>query len=774
MMASEGLLNQILSRLHVVTGPDSRGEHVAWCVFHADGQGKAPHSANLNVSERGWYCHVCNRGGSLRQLAQELGIAISTQSNRRIVATYDYCDETGTLLFQVVRKSSKGFYQRRPDGNGGWINNLNGTRSVLYRLPDLLAEPEKPVWIVEGEKDADRLADEGLLATTNSGGAGKWRPEYAAYLRGREVRIIPDNDELGRPHAGDVAQSLATAAESIKIIELVGVEDKGDVSDWLRAGHTVAELEALATQQAVLDPGEALNQGTESFPQTTSSGRARQPQADELVDLALAAGLERLRDEMNEPYLRIRVGGHWELWPASARAVRSWLTLLFHYRHARAPNLTALNTAANVLQAQARFDGTTTMLYNRTAPDGGDIYYDLSDSRWRAIKVTTDGWEVVSDPPALFRRYAHQQAQQLPEAGGRIEELFELIHVPDPQLRLLLLAYLVACLVPDIPHPICILHGPQGSSKTTTSRLLRQLIDPSAAPVGSLPADPERLVQSLAHNWMPVYDNLNGLPRWASDTLSRSATGEGFAKRALYTDDEDFIWSFRRCAVLNGINVAAAQPDLLDRAILIGLDRIGTKERRLESEIEREFAAARPRLLGAMFTILSQAMRERTNVFASDLPRMADFAQWGMAIAAALGHSPDEFLSAYDENISRQNTEVLNAHPLASVLVSFIDRAGGWAGSATELLGELGQAAEAQHVDTKGRHWPKQPNQLARKLNELSATLHAIGVAVLIERDRAGSRITLNRVRDGCDDDDGHRHTHRHAQPVAAQGEVTM
>ena len=117
---------------------------------------------------------------------------------RHEIATYAYHDENGELLFEVVRYQPKGFAQRRPDGTGGWIWNLDQVRRVLYRLPEILAaDPNEPVFIVEGEKDVDALRALGLAATTNPGGAGKWRSEYGESLRGRQVVALPDNDAVG-------------------------------------------------------------------------------------------------------------------------------------------------------------------------------------------------------------------------------------------------------------------------------------------------------------------------------------------------------------------------------------------------------------------------------------------------------------------------------------------------------------------------------------------------------------------------------------------------
>ena len=165
----------------------------------------------------------------------------------RVVASYDYYDESGVLLFQVQRMEPKTFRQRRPVGSG-WEYKVSGTRQVPYRLPALVASsPETPVYIVEGEKDADRLAALGLVATCNAGGAGKWRVSHSECLKGRSVTLIADNDAAGRDHVQKVAASLKGVALYVRVLELPGLPEKGDVSDWLDAGGTVAELTAVPT-----------------------------------------------------------------------------------------------------------------------------------------------------------------------------------------------------------------------------------------------------------------------------------------------------------------------------------------------------------------------------------------------------------------------------------------------------------------------------------------------------------------------------------------------
>lgn len=196
----------------------------------------------------------CHAGCSFEDICAAAGIepkdfapSSAGSGKPQIVGSYDYRDEHGNLLRQVQRLEPKNFLQRAPDGNGGWKYKLDGVPHVPYRLPELLAaDPRRPVFIVEGEKDADRLASLGFVATTNVGGAGKWRAENSEYLRGQHVVIIPDNDEPGSKHAKRVEQSLRGVAASVRVLKLHDLPPKGDVSDWLDAGHTADELCALA------------------------------------------------------------------------------------------------------------------------------------------------------------------------------------------------------------------------------------------------------------------------------------------------------------------------------------------------------------------------------------------------------------------------------------------------------------------------------------------------------------------------------------------------
>ncbi len=189
------------------------------------------------------------------------GLWHNKNSKSKIIKTYDYTDIDGKLLFQVVRYDNKDFKQRRPDNNGGWIWNLKDTQRVLYHLPDVIkaAEAGRYIFIVEGEKDADNLGQH-FNATTNPGGAGKWRKEYTEILKSAKCVILPDNDPPGRKHAQNIAHELYKNGSVVKILELPNLPKGGDVSNWFEAGGTLEELKNLVKNTVEWKPENEENQ----------------------------------------------------------------------------------------------------------------------------------------------------------------------------------------------------------------------------------------------------------------------------------------------------------------------------------------------------------------------------------------------------------------------------------------------------------------------------------------------------------------------------------
>ena len=259
----------------LVQQPNGKGETTAWCPWHPDREGGNP-SLGINFTKRLVKCWVCGKGGA-KELAKAWGIADDEPPSRQkdeIEQTYDYLNPDRTLRFQVVRFRvppgvAKKILQCRPDpaNPNAWIWNLKGVQPSVYRLPELIeADPSEWVWIVEGEKDVDRLRDHGLVATCNPMGAGKWRKHYNRQLRGRKVAVIPDNDPAGIAHALNVATEVHTTADTVRLLTLPDVPEKGDVSDWLDAGHSIEELQGLLHVALPFEPEPPETESEPEYP----------------------------------------------------------------------------------------------------------------------------------------------------------------------------------------------------------------------------------------------------------------------------------------------------------------------------------------------------------------------------------------------------------------------------------------------------------------------------------------------------------------------------
>lgn len=256
------------------------GERQALCPAHDDKR------ASLSVTEKdGKVLVYCQAGCSTEAVLDAVGLKLSDlfteagptprmsgngrrpKGKGRLIECYTYANEAGELLYEVCRFEPKDFKQRRPDGAGGWLWNLQGIEPVIYRLPAVREAVRRGevIYIVEGERDVHSLEALGLTATCNSGGAGKWKPQYSETLAGAKVCILPDNDGPGRKHGIQVANSLHGKASSVKVIELPGLAEKQDVSDWLAGGGTREELLALVEQAEEWQPTEQLPEEPQEF-----------------------------------------------------------------------------------------------------------------------------------------------------------------------------------------------------------------------------------------------------------------------------------------------------------------------------------------------------------------------------------------------------------------------------------------------------------------------------------------------------------------------------
>jgi hypothetical protein len=431
-----------------------------------------------------------------------------------------------------------------------------------------------------------------------------------------------------------------------------------------------------------------------------------------------------------------------------SKQFKNYLSYLMYQAEQKAVGGDSLNSVINVLSGKAQQEGKKYHLYNRIAPASDGIWLDMCDDLWRAIKITAKGWEIVTEPPILFKRYSHQQpiVEPLQDEAGNPWKMLDYANIKktDTNSRLMLLVSHISYLIPLIAHPNIVASGPQGCCKSYLFRLIRRIIDPSSVELLRIPKTEEDLALQLDHHWIAPYDNITFLPGWASDMICTAITGGGIAKRKLYTSTGDVILQFKRCVMLNGINIAAQKGDLLDRAMLFTLEAMSTDKRRTETEILADFARDEAVILTGFLNTMSLALRLYPTIELKEKQRLSDFDVYGCAIAIALGSTQEEFTKAYAEKVKKQNEEALNADPVALTILKFAqtqikgtgkgvdgEAQDFWKGTPTELFNDLTTLSESSGIAPRNsKGWPKNPNALTRRINQTIPALMAVGIKI--------------------------------------------
>ncbi len=439
---------------------------------------------------------------------------------------------------------------------------------------------------------------------------------------------------------------------------------------------------------------------------------------------------ELFHDADQEAYATVEVEGHGETYALRSKAYRNWLRHRYFAGEKEAgdedpaaPRAQTLADAINQLEAKAQFEGAERAVFVRLAEHGGNVYLDLADEAWRCVEITPAGWRVIPGDaaPAKFLRPKGLAPLPAPVAGGSVEDLRALTNLPDGDPWRLAVAWMLAALRPKGPYPVLVLQGEQGSSKSTTERLLRAVVDPNTAPLRSTPRSEHDLYIAGVSSHVVAYDNISRLADWLSDALCRLATGGGFSTRQLYSDREQELFDAMRPVVLNGIGDVATRPDLLDRSIVVSLPTIPKRERRPERELWAEFHAKLSGILGALLDAASAGLKNLPTTELDSLPRMADFAVWMAACEEGLGWEPGTFARAYEANRSDANQRALESSPLALAVWRLMRERQEWTGTSTQLLEELKRAATKEERESSA--WPRAANSLSAEMNRIAPAL---------------------------------------------------
>src|SRR5262245_7988508 len=218
-----------------------------------------------------------------------------------------------------------------------------------------------------------------------------------------------------------------------------------------------------------------------------------------------------LANDRETVYATVTVSGHRETYPVRSNPFRRWLRLQFYAIEHKPPGGQAQEEALGVIEAQAQSEGTVQPVYVRVAEADGDIWIDIGDANWRAIHISPVGWRVVDSSPVKFRRAKGMLPLPCPVTGGSLAELEPFLNSGDAEASSLLVAWLIAAFRPRGPYPVLVLGGEHGSAKSTTTKVLRRLIDPNSSELRSQPRDARDLMIAAHNSWILAFDNVSSL-----------------------------------------------------------------------------------------------------------------------------------------------------------------------------------------------------------------------------------------------------------------------
>ncbi len=425
--------------------------------------------------------------------------------------------------------------------------------------------------------------------------------------------------------------------------------------------------------------------------------------------------------------------------------LRQELSRAYYVQHKRVPSATALADALTTVEGIASLADREPLAL-RVAVYGAGIVLDLGTADGRAVVVDRHGWQVVDRSPVVFRRTELTKALPTPVRGGRLDELREVVNISDGSWPLLV-GWLVAALLPEIPHPIVLVTGLQGSGKSTAAANIATVVDPSAAPLQSPPTDPSSFTLTASGSWVVVLDNVSGVAGWLSDALCRAVTGDARVARQLYSDSSLTVVAIRRCIVLTTIDAGALRGDLAERLLTLELERIGPTERRTDTELRQAADGMGGRVLGALLDLLVQVLPVLGTVELRLKPRMADFAAVLAAIDQVTGtHALDTYLAQSDSLAA----DVVADDPVASAVVALVAEREHWSGSPTQLLDELTRRTFPDDKSRRPKQWPSTAAHLSGALKRAAVQLATVGVSVTtghVGRGKGKQRsITLSRT----------------------------
>ncbi len=381
---------------------------------------------------------------------------------------------------------------------------------------------------------------------------------------------------------------------------------------------------------------------------------------------------------------------------------------------------------------------------SRNCCKNGHYYYAVNQDKF--IHISGGKAEYTDKADVYFAYNPESRDQTEPDLSSPASDLpmlVEKVFNVSQKDRSRFLAQLCAFFIPDLMTPFLVLSGGHGTSKTTTARKIMKLVDPRSSDVVSMPDKEDDLKVALADSYISAFDNIDSISSSFSDILCIACTGGTSVKRKLYTDCTKSSIYLKTHVVLNGIGDFVRRSDLAERCNIIYLDTLSN--RLTEKKVWAEFEAIKPKLLGSIFNTIAKglAILPEIEEQMTDLPRMADFAQYGAAFIKAMELETDDFIRDYKQANDELIADCSSTDPFISAISDFvISKNNSWSGQASKLLEEIKSSSPTAHsVFSKYT-----ASTLSRKLSQSSTDLKIIGIDVNVKQ-TTPKAITLSSIK---------------------------
>lgn len=467
--------------------------------------------------------------------------------------------------------------------------------------------------------------------------------------------------------------------------------------------------------------------------------------ASQVVDAAITEGAVLFRCD-DEAYIHIPAGESLETAPVGSSRTKQWLRSLWYRRRKSALPSQSVADAVATLEARALIEGQEKPVYLRVAPGpSGSIYLDLANDRWEAVHITAAGWKVVSNHGVAFLRPKGMKALPTPKPGGSAWELFDFVSVGNDRMtgltdKTVILSFVLGAMLPDCNYNHIELMGEAGSGKTTAAKVLKKAVDPSAVETQGPPSDGKALFIGARTEHLQIFDNLSRISSELSDDLCRLSTGGGKKERKLYTDGDQSVLQARRPVIFTSINPVIRENDLAQRTLSVTTSPI--EEYQTESDFWRRFEQRLPYILGGLLTLLAGGLRELPNVETRpDLPRIADWGRFMIAVERAAGWEDGMFLDCYYRNYRATIEAAIEADPVASALLRIAKEEKELTVTAEDLLSKVIEKSPEKVV--KDRYFPKDSVAIGKRITKFLGFLRQVGVVIVRHRSATIRTMTI-------------------------------